>query len=108
MSITKDNFLPKSYFDMLQNMVTSQRFSWSYKGDITTVESSGMGSFGFQYMLGDHNNFRDSSETQFSMACLYMIKDAIGASDLWKGRYDMTLFKYNFLKRCLKIMAVRI
>jgi len=89
---TIDNFLSKSYFDTLQNMVTSQMFPWSYMGDITSGSNSKIGSFGFNYTLGDHNNFRDSSETQFSMPCLYIIKDAIGASDLWKGRYDMTLY----------------
>ena len=88
-----DNFLSNSYFNSLQELVTSQMFPWSYMGNITDGDiHSEIGNFGFQYMLGDHNEFRPSSETYHSMACLYNIQDEIGASGLWKARYDMTLY----------------
>ena len=45
-----DNFLSNSYFNALQELVTSQMFPWSYMGNITDGDiHSEIGNFGFQY-----------------------------------------------------------
>jgi len=88
-----DNFLSESYFKILQDMVTSEFFPWSFTREITNTNiDSRLGSYGFQFLLGDYDNFRRCSETDLTMGCLKTIGDYLNAKRVFKARYDMTLY----------------
>ena len=92
-----DNFLSPSYFRALQDMVCSNFFPWSYRGDVTRAAGENLeqlGALGFDYGLihRDSGALRDSQEAQMAAPCLYQIKDFVECAHVLKARYDMTVY----------------
>ena len=91
--IVVDEFLSKSYFNELSYLVSSDVFPWSYNKEISNTNNDNrLGSYGFQFHMIMHGNYRQCRELDISLGCLKTIQDYIGANSIFKARYDMTLY----------------
>lgn len=91
--IVVDNFLSKSYFNSLSSLILDDGFPWSYNKEITsTFDDDRLGSYGFQFHMIMHGNYRQCRELDISLGCLQTIQDYIGAKNIFKARYDMTMY----------------
>ena len=91
--IVVDKFLSKSYFNELAYLVSSDVFPWSYNKEISNTNNDNrLGSHGFQFNMIMNGSYRQCRELDISLGCLKTIQDYIGANNIFKARYDMTLY----------------
>ena len=97
--IVVDEFLSKSYFNELSYLVSSDVFPWSYNKEISNTNNDNrLGSYGFQFHMIMHGNYRQCRELDISLGCLKTIQDYIGANSIFKARYLVYLALKNI--RC--------
>lgn len=94
-----DNFLSKSYFNNLNNIVKSQDFNWSFSSNSTNKHlKEKIGDFGLSHLVigYDHDRYKvldhKSKIQPFLMASIYQMMDCVGATEYLRARFDKTLY----------------
>ena len=88
-----DNFITKTYFQEIQNLMTGSNFPWYYNNNISIsheVKKENKTNFGFS-----HNFIKDGKDTSqmshFLRAAIFKMMDAASCNNILRCRGDMTV-----------------
>lgn len=98
-----DDFLCKSYHELLFNELCTSNVPWYFNSNITTdIQStingkSILNGFGFSHTIWENNRPTDSSYLGLILPLIYQIKDYLKASNIMRVRFDLTLYNPDIL-----------
>jgi len=89
-----DNFLTKSYYNNILELVTTTNFEWTYVDNITTpqylpvLKTPRLDEYGFSHAFWS-GGMQMSKHAPFFSAMLCQILDETDCDFIWRGRVDM-------------------
>ena len=99
-----DNFLTKSYYKSISELLSGLNFNWHYSGNITGAgrmahpEPPHLNEYGFEHTFQHEKKGPVSPFTSFIEPLLYQILDVADCEHIWRGRADMvTWSKEDFI-----------
>ena len=95
-----DNFLTKSYYKYILELLTSPDFGWNYSSNITGVSQSlQFNDYGFSHIFWhDETGQRNNIHSHFIQPLLYQIMDVANCDFIIRARADMvTWSKEEFM-----------
>ena len=91
-----DNFLTKSYYKSILELLSGPKFEWLYNdsitgpyGRITRPEPPQLNEYGFSHIFWRENKGPDSGYVSFIEPMLYQILDVTNCDLIWQARADM-------------------
>ena len=92
-----DNFLSKTYYVEILNLLTSHDFSWSYSDNISfpkehpnADKNNNLQDYGFSQIFWDKGNRRlESEHSSFITPLIYKIMDTVECDFILRARADM-------------------
>ena len=87
-----DNFLSKTYFKEIQNILLSDNFPWFYYDNISVVKenSKNLTNFGFAHVF-INNGENNSQLVDFIKPAMFKIMDVTNCNTILRCRADMTV-----------------
>jgi len=90
-----DDFLPRPYFDEIQNLLESNHFPWYYKKNISypSYKDADLSNFGFDNFAIQDNGMKNNSELALMLTgFLGQLLQVTGMSKVSRCRADLTLY----------------
>jgi hypothetical protein len=87
-----DNFLTKTYYKNILELLTSDEFEWKYKDNMSTVpdpNSTNFSEYGFSHWFGYKEGGPVSRFSPFINPLLYQIMDVVNCDIILRARADM-------------------
>ena len=89
------NFLNKSYFEEISNVLCGNNFSWFYNENITYADvdlsTTDINDHGFSHWIVHPDRLSGSPYEQLFMPLLRMIKECVKKDKILRARIDMTM-----------------
>lgn len=92
-----DNFLSTSYFNKIEEVVTSSQFEWISTNNITDGDCPQLGYMGFCHPICVNNDLIGSHFSFMMSGFLYQVMDLVERKNIIRSRFDMTVYNPNKL-----------